>query len=189
MFKDLITTLFYFLGWVSFATISTQSKIIGYPFVTLKSLSDGTKHNSTGVPYLYMTEMDVSGKDVKTNNKITIMATLAETSYCETENFDPQDPRCAKVLIIGKLIKIKESSPEYAFGKHALFDKHPSMKNWPVDHQFYVAKVDIEHIEVLDYFGGLKNVTIEDYFNPKITSIINLDVIFNNVSIIVIDDF
>lgn len=37
------------------------------------------------------------------------MGTLAETSYCDSENFDPQDPRCAKVLMTGKLQKVSIS--------------------------------------------------------------------------------
>lgn len=79
------------------------------------------------------------------------MASLAETNYCETENFDPQDPRCAKVLLTGKLlkvinslellfmytnifvsyIKVDKSTPEYRFGLFSLFSRHPSMKDWP----------------------------------------------------------
>lgn len=50
---------------MSIATISTQDAIKGYPFVSLKSLSDGPETNATGIPYLYMTSMDVSGKDVE----------------------------------------------------------------------------------------------------------------------------
>ncbi|CAG9863268.1 unnamed protein product [Phyllotreta striolata] len=176
-------------GWVSIATISTQEAIKGYPFVSLKSLSDGTSQNSTGVPYLYMTEMDVSGKDIQSNNNVSIMATLAETDYCESKNFDPQDPRCAKVLISGKLIKIEKSTPEYNFGMQALFDKHPSMKDWPKDHKFYLAKVELEQIEVLDFFGGLKHVTNKDYFSANITELINLDMQFKDVSIIEIENF
>lgn len=53
-----------FLGWVSIATISTQDDIKGFPYVSLKSFSDGPKENSTGTPFLYMTDMDVTGKDV-----------------------------------------------------------------------------------------------------------------------------
>ncbi|CAG9838679.1 unnamed protein product [Diabrotica balteata] len=176
-------------GWVSIATISTQSSIKGYPFVSLKSLSDGPATNSTGTPYLYMTEMDVTGKDIESDNRVTIMATLAETNYCETDHFDPQDPRCAKVLISGTLQKINKSSPEYEFGKEALFEKHPSMRKWPTDHQFYVAKVSPQQIEVLDYFGGLKFVTVDDYFSANITDLINLDRPFSRVSVIEIENF
>lgn len=60
--------IFYFVDWVSIATISTQKNITGYPFVSLKSLSDGPTSNSTGVPYLYMTSMDVSGHDLEVNH-------------------------------------------------------------------------------------------------------------------------
>lgn len=56
-----------FSDWVSIATISTQESIKGFPYVSLKSFSDGTKDNSTGIPFLYMTDMDVSGKDVLVN--------------------------------------------------------------------------------------------------------------------------
>ncbi|XP_057667708.1 protein CREG1 [Diorhabda carinulata] len=173
--------------WVSIATISTQEAINGFPFVSLKSFSDGTSTNSTGVPYLYMTDLDVTGKDVMKDSRVTIMATLAETNYCENKEFDPQDPRCAKILMSGKLFKIEATSPEYDFGRNSLFEKHPSMKNWPKDHLFYVAKVVPEQIEVLDYFGGLKFVTIEDYFNANITELINLDRHFSRVAIIDID--
>ncbi|CAH0558671.1 unnamed protein product [Brassicogethes aeneus] len=155
-------------GWVSLGTISTQKNIVGYPFITLKSFSDGMAETGTGIPYLYMTDMDVSGKDVKINNKVTIMASLAEENYCSLKNFDPQDPRCAKVMITGKIIKVNDKI-EYEFGKKALFDKHPSMKSWPIDHKFYVAKIDIFQIEVLDFFGGIKHVTNEDYFHPNVT--------------------
>lgn len=173
--------------WVSIATISTQSSIKGYPFVGLKSLSDGPETNSTGIPYLYMTEMDISGKDLETDPRVTVMATLAQSDYCRTENFDPQDPRCAKVIISGKFIKINKNSPEYKFGQESLFDRHPAMKTWPTDHEFYVSKVDPIQIDVLDYFGGIKHVSREDYFNANITNIINADVQFTKVSVLEID--
>jgi len=153
--------------WVSFATISTLESVKGYPYVTLKSMSDGPVNNGTGIPYLYMTEMDVSGKDITVNNNCTIMATLAETDYCNQEDFDPQDPRCAKLIISGKLIQVDNATHEYNFAHDALFTRHPAMKWWPKDHDFYVAKVELEQIAVLDYFGGMKHVSIKDYLNAN----------------------
>lgn len=50
--------------WASVATISTLKTTVGYPFVTLKSMSDGPSDNGTGIPYLYMTDLDLSGKDI-----------------------------------------------------------------------------------------------------------------------------
>ncbi|CAH1990826.1 unnamed protein product [Acanthoscelides obtectus] len=175
--------------WVALATISTQEKIKGYPFVGLKSSSDGPMTKSTGVTYLYMTSMDVSGKDVESDNRVTIMATLAETRYCESKSFDPQDPRCAKVISTGRLVNVPKDTDEYRFGKDALFARHPSMKQWPTDHDFYVAKVNFDQIDVLDYFGGIKHVNISDYFNANITNLINQDVKFSSVSVIEIENY
>ncbi|KAJ8914597.1 hypothetical protein NQ315_017302 [Exocentrus adspersus] len=170
--------------WVSIATISTQKSIKGYPFVGLKSLSDGPTTNSTGIPYLYMTKMDVSGSDLEVDSRVTIMATLAQSDYCRTQDFDPQDPRCAKLIITGEYIKIDKSSLEYKFGQDSLFSRHPVMKSWPKDHEFFVAKVDPIQIDVLDFFGGIKHVTKEDYFNVNITNFINADVEFNRISVV-----
>lgn len=52
------------------------------------------------------------------------------------------------------------------------------------DHEFFVTKVDPIQIEVLDYFGGMKQVSKEDYFDANITYIINADVEFSRVSVI-----
>ena len=46
--------------WVSMATIAKREPIVGYPFVNIFSLSDGPIDNSTGVPYMYVTEFDMS---------------------------------------------------------------------------------------------------------------------------------
>lgn len=49
------------------------------------------------------------------------------------------------------------------------------------DHHFFVAKVEIEHVGVIDYFGGVKHVAIEDYFAAKSYA---QKYLFNNVEII-----
>lgn len=55
------------------------------------------------------------------------------------------------------------------------------------DHKFYVAYVAIKNIDVLDYFGGLKHVTVKDYFSENITLIINSDTVFSDVAVLQID--
>lgn len=55
------------------------------------------------------------------------------------------------------------------------------------DHKFYLAKIDMQQIDVLDTFGGIKHVELKDYFNANITSIINNDVILSNVAVIELD--
>lgn len=34
------------------------------------------------------------------------MMSLAETDYCKNENLDPMDPRCARVMLTGKRVKV-----------------------------------------------------------------------------------
>lgn len=62
------------------------------------------------------------------------------------------------------------------------------MKYIFADHEFFVAKVDPLQIDVLDYFGGIKHVSKEDYFNANITGIINADVEFTRITVIEIID-
>ncbi|KAL1505728.1 hypothetical protein ABEB36_005225 [Hypothenemus hampei] len=161
-------------NWLSIATISTHEGIEGYPFVSLKSFSDGPNDNGTGIPYLYMTDQDISALDLLQNNNVSIMASLAELSD-GCADYDPQDPRCSKVMITGKYIKIESSSDEFSFGKEALFAKHPQMEYWPDDHGFYVAKIEIQEILLLNNYGGLKTVSVEDYFSPSVTRIVNAE--------------
>lgn len=60
------------------------------------------------------------------------MATLAETNYCNAKDWDPQDPRCVRVIMTGKIVKVNNDTHEYVFAKNALFGRHPEMKMWPL---------------------------------------------------------
>ena len=47
----------------------------------------------------------------------------------------------------------------------ALFSRHPAMAEWPTDHGWYFAKLDITNVIVLDWFGGANDVALTDYYN------------------------
>ena len=64
--------------------------------------------------------------------------------------------------------QVKANSTEEAFAKDALFKRHPEMSSWPDDHGWFFAKMNMSSILVLDYFGGVKTVTLKDYFNADI---------------------
>jgi len=64
-------------------------------------------------------------------NKASITVTLAQTDFCRDKILDPQDPRCARVILSGKVKKIKPGSPDETFATQALFSRHPVMKTWP----------------------------------------------------------
>lgn len=34
------------------------------------------------------------------------MASLAQMDYCKSKNYDPEDPRCAKIFLTGRFIKV-----------------------------------------------------------------------------------
>ncbi|OWR47604.1 CREG1 protein [Danaus plexippus plexippus] len=59
--------------------------------------------------------------------------------------------------------KVKENTPEYTFAKAALFERHPDMANFPPDHNWFVAKMKIAQIAMVDWFGGAKYVPVKDY--------------------------
>ncbi|ENN82489.1 hypothetical protein YQE_01137 [Dendroctonus ponderosae] len=114
--------------WVAVGTLSVREDMKGDPFVSLKSISDGPASNSSGIPYLYMTDMDITAIDILVN----------------------------------------KSTEEHEFAKKALFERHPPMKYWPANHGFYVAKVKPTQILLLNNFGGLVTVNVQDYLSASL---------------------
>ena len=50
--------------WASMATISTHKPVVGQPFSNAFSISDGPLGSGTGVPYMYLTRMEISVQDL-----------------------------------------------------------------------------------------------------------------------------
>ncbi|XP_047025794.1 protein CREG1 isoform X1 [Helicoverpa zea] len=150
-------------GWASLATISVLPAIEGFPFSNVKSIVDGSLANSTGIPYFYMSPLDFSAKDLSKNSRATVLVSLEETRYCENQKIDPEDPRCTRLMLSGKMKKIHENTAEYVFAKGALFERHPSMADFPPDHNWFVAKLKIAQIAMVDWFGGAKYIPVRDY--------------------------
>jgi len=154
--------------WVSMATIAKREPIVGYPFVNIFSLSDGPVDNSTGVPYMYVTEFDMSVEDIEDNNQVSLTMTLAQGEYCEKYNLDPESPLCGHVIITGEFVKVTPGSEEEEFARLALFSRHPAMESWPADHGWFFAKVDIQNIQLLAFFGGAVTVPVTDYYSAQL---------------------
>lgn len=51
--------------WASMATISTHDPVKGQPFANVFSISDGPVGYGAGVPYMYLTHMEISVKDLE----------------------------------------------------------------------------------------------------------------------------
>ncbi|XP_063542716.1 protein CREG1 [Cydia strobilella] len=159
--------------WASIATVSVLPAIEGFPFSNVKSIADGYIKNSTGIPYFYMSPLDFTAKDLSKNNRATVLVSLEETRYCESQQWDPEDPRCTRLMLTGIMKKVKEGTPEYTFAKGALFERHPAMANFPSDHDWFVAKLKIAQIAMVDYFGGAKYIPVKDYLAYNYTQIAN----------------
>jgi len=154
--------------WAALATIATRDPIIGFPFANVLSISDGPVDNSTGVPYIYISPWEISARDLSHNNKASLTMSLAQSGYCEKMNFDPEDPRCAHVILTGEFIKLDPESEEETFARNALFTRHPIMPDWPAGHHWFFAKIDIQNILILDWFGGaVVTVPVQEYFEAK----------------------
>ncbi|XP_043556965.1 protein CREG1 [Chiloscyllium plagiosum] len=151
--------------WCSMATISTQAVVLGLPFSNVFSVSDGPLGKGTGEPYLYLTPLEISVHDIQANPEVSLAMSLAATDYCRKQKFDPQSPLCCRVILSGRILEV--NSTEIDFAKKALFSRHPAMPDWPHDHGWYFAKLNITNIWVLDYFGGIKTVTPEEYYRVK----------------------
>lgn len=152
--------------WAAIATQSTAQAVRGFPFANIVSISDGPINNSSGVPYMYITPMELSTRDIEADSRCSLAMSLAESNYCKQHNIDPEDPRCARVILTGKIKRVKTYSSEIEFAENALFTRHPAMPSWPKNHGFYFVKIKIEQILVLDYYGGPKVVSKPEYFNP-----------------------
>ncbi|KAE8621252.1 hypothetical protein XENTR_v10004739 [Xenopus tropicalis] len=151
--------------WGALATLSSHSPVQGQPFANVFSVSDGPREAGSGVPYLYLTTMEISVQDLQVNPNASLTMSLAQTHFCKKEGFDPQSPLCAHIILSGSVQQLDGAESDAA--KLALFSRHPEMESWPRDHNWFFAKLNITNIWVLDYFGGIKTVTPDEYYSAK----------------------
>lgn len=152
----------HYSDWGHLSTISTQDKIKGFPFGNVFSVSDGPLDNSTGVIYFYVTAMDNSVADLKRNPSASLTFSEAEGEYCRQMIYDPEDPRCARLTLTGKMVDV--GPEEQQFAKEAMFSRHPLMGKWPVGHNWFFMKLELVQIWLQNWFGGVSRIPVEDYF-------------------------
>ncbi|XP_001600211.1 protein CREG1 [Nasonia vitripennis] len=157
--------------WTSIATISVRENTKNYPFVNLVSLSDGLKGQGSGVPYIFVTPLDFTGQDLIKDQRVTMLMSLAQGDWCNQKGYDPMDPRCARVVLSGKIEQINEDHPDYKTAKTAFFGRHEWLAHMPENHHFYLAKLNIQTIEVLSRFGGIGYVTVDEYYGASPTDV------------------
>ncbi|XP_034234757.1 protein CREG2 [Thrips palmi] len=153
--------------WAAVAYTSKQPGTYGLPMADIFSISDGLRDNSTGIPYMYVSPLDLGVQDLIKDSRCSLAMTLAQGDYCQKEGLDPEDPRCAHVFLTGKIKSLKNGSEEYVRAEKFFFDRHPHLRNMPKDHKFRFAKLKISQILVQDYFGGPAQPSLAEYFAAK----------------------
>ncbi|KAL2623663.1 hypothetical protein R1flu_003868 [Riccia fluitans] len=153
----------------SWGVISTLSLHLGgAPWGNVASFSDGPEGKATGTPYFYLSRMDPTPRDIERDPRCSLCLSEAPIGTCG--NRDVENPTCARLTISGKMVELPENEDEGRYALEALYFKHPEMKYWPKYHDWRVYKLQIEDIFLVDYFGGAKKVTVEEYYNtPKLS--------------------
>jgi len=166
------------LNWGALSTISTRSEAtrVGDAFGNPNSFAD-----VNGIPYLYVSNDDASMIDVFTakaaNPRVSLA--LSEASLLGTSNSrpdctigtglgDPENPPCARLVLSGNMVRVAENSTEETTARDALFAKHGSFTKYPKDHAFFVAKLEIDGVWLIDFYGGAAIIKPTEYFaaNP-----------------------
>ena len=50
------------------------------------------------------------------------------------------------------------------FKSCALQAAHPAMASWPADHAWFIGKLEISHLWLINIFGGATNITPDEYY-------------------------
>ncbi|KAK7347941.1 hypothetical protein VNO80_22484 [Phaseolus coccineus] len=153
--------------WGVLNTISAD--LGGAPFGNVVSYSDGLTGAGTGIPYFYLTSLDPTARNALKNDKASLTVSEYPLGTCGKK--DPMNPTCSKISLTGKLKLVDQESKEAEFARKALFSKHPEMKDWPKNHNFQFFKLEIENIFLIDWFGGPKPLTVEQYLHPKMNNV------------------
>ncbi|PIA62258.1 hypothetical protein AQUCO_00200324v1 [Aquilegia coerulea] len=149
--------------WGVLSTISLELK--GAPFGNVVSFSDGLPDKGSGIPYFYLTTLDPTARNALKDERASLTVSEFSTGSCGKK--DPENPSCAKLTLSGKLKLVQGNTKEAESAASALFAKHPEMKGWPKNHNFNFYKLDIEDIFLIDWFGGPKPITVDQYLRPR----------------------
>ncbi|TYI75137.1 hypothetical protein E1A91_D07G254200v1 [Gossypium mustelinum] len=150
-------------SWGILTTLSIELE--GSPFGNVVSFSDGVPGKGTGVPYFYLTTLDPTARNALKDHRSSLAISEYPLGTCS--NADPESPVCAKITLTGRLVLLEANSKEAEFARTALFTKHPEMKGWPKGHDFQVFKLEIEDIFMINWFGGPKPLTVDQYLKYK----------------------
>ena len=157
--------------WTAMGTISTLPAINGFPMVNVIAFADSEKgEESTGNIYFYLTMLDFTAQDLSKKNQLTTLFTMDQSLYCSNRDIDPMEPTCARAMISGEALRIPKYSDEFNFATKAMLSHHPASAKWLDTHEFFLCKLNISSICILDWYGGPHFVDLDDYFKAELNS-------------------
>lgn len=166
------------LNWGTLATTSSRSDESSTPgdaFGNPYSFAEA----ANGIPYFWASDLDSSIVDLNVSTRMSFAlseATLAGTSdevpacVISEQGFgDPFNPPCARLVLSGDWQRLEAEDDEYTAAHAALFERHPSFANLPGDHGFFLSKLNIDSIWMVDMYGGATNMDVSEYlaFTPS----------------------
>jgi hypothetical protein len=161
------------LNWGVVATTSSRSESStpGDAFGNPYAFADA----SNGIPYFWASDLDASITDLNVSTRMTLAlseATLAGTSdevpACTIGEGlggfgDAENPPCARLVLSGDFVRMEAESDEYTAAHAAMFERHPSFAHLPGDHGFFLGKLEIDSIWMVDMYGGATNMDVSEY--------------------------
>lgn len=155
--------------WMATGTISTLPQIQGFPMVNVIAMADSDKNaKSTGVIYFYLVMLDFTAQDLSKNNQMTALFSQDQSLYCTNHGVDPMEPTCARIMMSGEALRVQKGTDEYDFANKAMVSHHPATAHWIDAHDFFLCKMNISQIVVLDWYGGPHFVSIDDYYKVSL---------------------
>lgn len=158
--------------WTSMGTLSTLKRIEGFPMVNIISVADSPRGGrSTGHIYFLLTDLDFTGQDLHSSNRLTALFSDDQDLACTKKKVDPMEPTCGRIMISGIRTVIDPNDREtYRLANESFVSRHPASTNWVHTHDFYLCELKIQQIAVLNYYGGPHYVNPEDYYDANYDS-------------------
>ena len=157
-----------------FTSVSTRTDD-DTTFGNIRSITDGeTLAKSTGLPKFYLPDVDPTAVDIQNENKLVL--TFSEAALAQLVNDDGETcsgqmagmPTCAQLSLYGKAIPNEDTDVLEHFGSY-----HP-LAPWLAEGGSHMSgnyyTLEIEKIVLLDYFGGPKEVDVQEYLDYAFSS-------------------
>ncbi|GMH42726.1 hypothetical protein BSKO_10645 [Bryopsis sp. KO-2023] len=168
-FRDFIQMARWLVHNVDWGVVSTWSvHAQGIPFGAVEAISDGGTLNATGRVLLYLAKgQSRLTADIAANPAASITISEAQMEgHCS--KMSAEWPLCAKLTIVGELLEVPGAEQETA--KKLIFDRFPVMEEWSKSHSFIPYELQIQYMELIDFFGGAHVILPKDYFAIDATS-------------------